>query len=77
MSEDLVGLVETMAEEVGVDLRELFAGFVAVEEAEDPPFGLATSLVHGHGVSLLWHHHVGFCLELLNFEFLYSGLAGI
>lgn len=53
MGEDLVGLVETVAEEVGVNFRELFPGFAAVEEAEDSPFGPATSLAHGF-FSLSW-----------------------
>jgi hypothetical protein len=44
--EDLVGLVEAMAEEVGVDLGELGSGFVAVEEAEDSPLHLAASSAH-------------------------------
>lgn len=44
--EDLVGLVEAMAEEVGMDLRELGSGFVAVEEAEDSPLHLAASFAH-------------------------------
>lgn len=50
MGKDLVGLVEAVAEEVSVDLTELFAGFVAVEKAEDSPFDLATSLAHGFSV---------------------------
>lgn len=58
MGKDLVGLVETMAEEVGVDLRELFSSFVAVKETEDPPLGLSARLAHAHGFSFLWHHHV-------------------
>ena len=56
VGEDLVGLVEAVAEEVGVDFGELFAGFVAVEEAEYSPFDLATRLAHG--CSLLRHDKV-------------------
>lgn len=46
MGEDLVGLVEAVAEEVGVDLGELGSGFVAMEEAEDSPLHLAASFAH-------------------------------
>lgn len=47
MGEDLVRLVEVVAEEVSVDLSELGECFAAVEEAEDPPLHLpATSTAH-------------------------------
>lgn len=46
MGEDLVGLVEAMAEEVGVDLSEMGSGFVAMKEAEDSSLDLETVLAH-------------------------------
>lgn len=46
MGQDLVGLVEEVAEEVGVDFSELGSGFAAVEEAEDPPFNLPGGSTH-------------------------------
>lgn len=49
MGEDLVGMVKSMAEEVSVDLRELGSGFMAMEEAEDPPFDLTASPAHRLG----------------------------
>lgn len=52
VGKDLVGLVEVVAEEVGVDLGELGSGFAAVEEAEDPPLHLpATHLNSGSRLS--------------------------
>lgn len=47
MGEDLIGLVKTMAEEVGVNLGKLGSGSVAVEKAEDSPFCLAVGFAHG------------------------------
>lgn len=46
MGQDLVGLVEEVTEEVGVDFSELGSGFPAVEEAEDPPFNLPGGSTH-------------------------------
>lgn len=46
MGEDLVGLMETMAEEVGVNLSEMGSRFVAVKKAEDSPLDLHTVLAH-------------------------------
>lgn len=46
MGEDLVGLVKSMAEEVGVDLGELCSCFMAMEEAENSPFDLTASPAH-------------------------------
>lgn len=40
MGEELVGVVEVVAEEVGVDFQEVGSSFAAVEEVENPPFHL-------------------------------------
>jgi hypothetical protein len=47
MGKDLVRLVKAVAEEVGMDFRELGSGFVAVEEAEDSSLDLEASFAHG------------------------------
>lgn len=52
MREDLVGLVKAMAEKVGVDLGEMGPSFLAVEEAEDPPFDLTARPAHRRSLSL-------------------------
>ena len=47
VGEDLVGLVEAVAEEVGMDFRESGSRFVAMEEAEDSSLDLEASFAHG------------------------------
>lgn len=46
VGEDLVRLVEVVAEEMGMDFGESGSGFVAVEEVEDSPLHLPASSAH-------------------------------
>lgn len=46
VGEDLVGLVEVVAEDVGVYLGKLGSGFPAVEVAEDSPLRLPAHSAH-------------------------------
>lgn len=51
MGEDLAGVLKVVAEELGVDLRELRSGFAVVEVAQDSPFHLsATTSAHSYQI---------------------------
>lgn len=48
MGQDLVGLVEPMAEEVGVDLGEISLGFGVVKEMQNFTLYLLQTFIHSY-----------------------------
>lgn len=50
MGKDLVGLVKTLTEEMGMDFAEGFSRFLAMEEAEDLSLQLQGSSAHSVSV---------------------------